>query len=77
LNQILNETKGGIPREGQYVGLSEGFSNIGEDSSIINEAVDPVKAPESAPAEVKGVYKAITRDYSKLMKAINTKRNKA
>ena len=46
LNQILNETKGGVPREGQYVGLSEGFSNIGGDNSIINEAVAPVKAPE-------------------------------
>jgi len=76
LNQILNETKGGIPREGQYVGLSEGFSNIGGDSSIINEVVAPVKAPESAPAEVKGVYQAMTRDYSKLMKAIDKKRNK-
>jgi hypothetical protein len=76
LNQILNETKGGVPREGQYVGLSEGFSNIGGDNSIINEAVAPVKAPENAPAEVKGVYQAMTRDYSKLMKAIDKKRNK-
>ena len=77
LNQILNETKGGIPREGQYVGLSEGFSNIGGDASIINEAMAPVKAPESATPEVKGVYQAITRDYSKLMKVIDTKRKKA
>ena len=76
LNQILNETKGGVPREGQYVGLSEGFSNIGGDNSIINEAVAPVKAPENAPAEVKGVYQAMTRDYSKLMKAIDKKKNK-
>ena len=76
LNQILNETKGGIPREGQYVGLSEGFSNIGGDASIINEAMAPVKAPESATPEVKGVYQAITRDYSKLMKVIDTKRKK-
>jgi len=77
LNQILNETKGGIPREGQYVGLSEGFSSIGGDKSVITESVAPVKAPENAPAEVKGVYQAMTRDYSKLMKAIDKKKNKA
>lgn len=77
LNQILNETTGGVPREGQYVGLSEGFSPIGSDRSVISDPVAPVQVPESAPKEVKSVYQAMTRDYSKLMKAIDKKRNKA
>ena len=77
LNQVLNETKGGVPREGQYVGLSESFSSIGGDSSMITEAAAPVQVPETAPKEVKTVYQAMTRDYSKLMKAIDKKRNKA
>lgn len=77
LNQILNETTGGVPREGQYVGLSEGFNPIGADGSVISEAPTPVQVPESAPKEVKSVYQAMTRDYSKLMKAIDKKRNKA
>lgn len=77
LNQVLNETKGGVPREGQYVGLSDSFSTIGADPSVINEAVAPVKVPESAPKEIKTVYQAMTKDYSKLMKAIDKKRNKA
>lgn len=77
LNQVLNETKGGVPREGQYVGLSDSFSSIGADPSAINESVSPVKVPDSAPKEVKTVYQAMTKDYSKLMKAIDKKRNKA
>ena len=77
LNQILNETTGGVPREGQYVGLSEGFSPIGSDRSVISDPVAPVQVPEAAPKEVKSVYQAMTRDYSKLMKAIDKKRNKA
>lgn len=77
LNQILNETTGGVPREGQYVGLSEGFSPIGADGSVISDPVSPVQVPEAAPKEVKSVYQAMTRDYSKLMKAIDKKRNKA
>jgi hypothetical protein len=77
LNQVLNETKGGVPREGQYVGLSDSFSSIGADPSVINESVAPVQVPETAPKEVKTVYQAMTKDYSKLMKAIDKKRNKA
>lgn len=76
LNQILNETTGGVPREGQYVGLSEGFNPIGADGSVISDPVAPVQVPEAAPKEVKSVYQAMTRDYSKLMKAIDKKRNK-
>lgn len=77
LNQILNETTGGIPREGQYVTLTEGFNPIGTDGSVISEAPAPVQVPESAPKEVKTVYQAMTRDYSKLMKAIDKKKSKA
>jgi len=77
LNQVLNETTGGVPREGQYVGLSEGFNPIGGNVSVISDTESPVQVPEVAPKEVKSVYQAMTRDYSKLMKAIDKKRNKA
>lgn len=68
LNQILNETTGGIPKEGSMVGLTESFA--GGQSITLNE----VKAPENAPEPVKTVYNAMTRDYSKLLKAIDKKK---
>lgn len=68
LNQILNETTGGIPREGSMVDLTEGFN--GSQNSILNE----VKPPENASEPVKTVYNAMTRNYSKLLKAIDKKK---
>lgn len=69
LNQVLNETKGGVPREGEMVGLMGGGFNS-ESSSQLNE----VKIPENASDEVKTVYKAITKDYRNLLKTINDKK---
>ena len=71
LNQILNETTGGVPKEGSMVGLSESFSN--GPSATLNE----VKVPDNATKEQKTVFDAMTRDYSKLMKAIDKKKGKA
>lgn len=72
LNEILNQTKGGVPREGELVGLiGDGFGgNIGK------EQINEIKAPENAPKEIKSVYQAMTKDYRSLMKAVDKKRNK-
>ena len=71
LNQILNETTGGVPKEGTMVSLTEGFS--GGSSTTVNE----IKPPENAPEPVKSVYSAMNKDYSKLMKAIDKRKGSA
>lgn len=72
LNEILNETVGGVPREGEMVGfIGDGFSSVSG-----REQINEVKAPENAPEPVKSVYSAMNRDYRSLMKAVDKKRNK-
>lgn len=72
LNEVLNQTQGGLPKDGEMVGLiGDGFG-----SSINRELINEVKAPENAPKEVKSVYEAITKDYRSLMKAVDKKKNK-
>jgi hypothetical protein len=68
LNDILNQTTGGVPQEGGMVGMMGGYG--GATSQVITEA----KAPENAPEPVKSVYSAMNRDYRSLMKAVNKKR---
>lgn len=68
LNDILNQTTGGVPQEGGMVSMMGGFNSGG--SQVITET----KAPENAPEPVKSVYSAMTRDYRSLMKAVNKKR---
>jgi len=72
LNEILNQTKGGVPQEGQMIGLiGDGFGG-----DVGREQINEVKAPENAPEPVKTVYQAMTKDYRSLMKAVDKKRNK-
>ena len=71
LNQILNETKGGVPQEGSLVGMVGGYE------TGIKEQINEVKVPENAPEPVKSVYGAMTKDYRALMKAVDKKRNKS
>lgn len=72
LNEILNETQGGIPREGEMVGLiGDGFGG-----AVGREQINEVKVPDNAPKEVKNVYQAMNKDYRSLMKAVDKKRNK-
>jgi hypothetical protein len=72
LNEILNETQGGVPRDGEMVGLiGDGFGG-----TVGREQINEVKAPENAPKEVKTVYQAMNKDYRSLMKAVDKKRNK-
>lgn len=67
LNQILNETSGGVPQEG---GLAS-MMGSGEPSVVdkLNESVI-----EKAPEPVKAVAQAVTRDYRALLKAVDKKR---
>lgn len=72
LNEILNQTQGGVPREGEMVGLiGDGFG-----STVSREQINEVKTPENAPKEIKTVYQAMNKDYRALMKAVDKKRNK-
>jgi hypothetical protein len=68
LNDILNQTSGGIPQEGGVVSMMGGYDT--NDQEVITET----KTPENAPEPVKTVYSAINRDYRSLMKAVNKKR---
>jgi hypothetical protein len=64
LNQILNETTGGVPQEGSLVSM------LGATGRSITESTIPSTAPEP----VKKVAAALTRDYSSLLKAVEQKR---
>jgi len=68
LNEILNQTTGGVPQEGSMVRMMGGYG--GGTQEVITET----KVPENAPEPVKSVYSAINRDYRSLMKAVNNKR---
>ena len=64
LNDILNQTTGGVPQEGGLVSMMGGLG--GGSTQVITEA----KAPENAPEPVKSVYSAMNRDYRSLMKGL-------
>jgi len=66
LNQVLNETTGGIPPEGSMVG---GYGDM-VPGAAGSEELDVASLPEN----VQPVAKALTRDYSAVMAAINKKR---
>ena len=69
VNDILNQTTGGVPQEGSMVGMIGGYGGGGSDQ-IITET----KVPENASEPVKSVYSAVNRDYRSLMAAVNKKR---
>lgn len=72
LNEILNQTSGGVPREGEIVGYEDGgVGSIGG-----REQINEVKAPENAPESVKTVVNAMNRDYRALLKAVDKKKSK-
>jgi len=68
LNDILNQTTGGVPQEGSMVSMMGGY--VGGTQEVITET----KVPENAPEPVKSVYNAINRDYRSLMQAVNKKK---
>jgi hypothetical protein len=63
LNDVLNETTGGVPNNGSMVSLTENFYQP-----------TPTNIPDSAPMEVKKVNNIINRDYSSILKAIEAKK---
>lgn len=71
LNDILNQTTGGVPQEGGMVSMLGGYGG----GSGTQEVITETKAPENAPEPVKSVYTAMNRDYRSLMKAVNKKKN--
>ena len=70
LNDILNQTTGGVPQEGSMVSMMGGYGDSTQ------EVITETKVPENAPAPVKGVYSAINRDYRALLKAVDSKKSK-
>ena len=61
LNQVLNETVGGIPTEGSRVGGVDKHTDLNGQEVDINSLPDHVSS-------------ALTRDYSKLLGAVETKK---
>ena len=70
LNDILNQTTGGVPQEGSMVSMMGGYG--GGTQEVITET----KVPENAPEPIKSVYSAINRDYRALLKAVDSKKSK-
>lgn len=68
LNDILNQTSGGIPQEGGLVSMMGGYDSGGK------QVIAETKAPENAPEPVKTVYNAMNRDYRALLKAVDKKK---
>jgi len=83
LNQVLNETVGGVPREGSYVSLTSPMSTGALSQQFINNPTNWVSGDESVivpptptpvneeQAKVLGV---MTRDFRSLMKAVDRKK---
>lgn len=61
LNQVLNETVGGIPQEGSKVGDTNKFTDLN------GQPVEVERLPDH-------VSNALTRDYSQLMGAVEKKK---
>lgn len=71
LNEILNNTTGGVPQEGSMVGTMGGY-DMQYPSSVNSEFIT-----ESAPEPVKKVNSVINQDFRSRMKAIDkVKQNK-
>jgi hypothetical protein len=72
LNQVLNETTGGVPQEGNFVGMVDGGFNT-TSADMVSESV-VTNVPDDAPEGVKTIGNILNRDYSSLMSAIDNKR---
>ncbi len=72
LNQVLNETKGGVPQEGNFVGMIDG--GLSSQGATPNDMISESVISENAPEEVKAINNILNRDYSSLMSAIDNKR---
>lgn len=73
LNAVLNETVGGLPREGAYVGLMGSLQSEASNGVHINESVN-VQQITPVNEEQSKVLNVINRDFRKLMKAVDKKK---
>ena len=71
LNKILNETVGGVPKEGSFVGYSSPIQPSGI-NSILNESLEEVPTPVNK--EQSKVLGIMNRDFRSLMKAVDKKK---
>lgn len=74
LNAVLNETVGGIPREGAYVGLMESLQSEAVGGLNINESVQIPEPITPVNEEQSKVLNIINKDFRKLMKAVDKKK---
>jgi hypothetical protein len=74
LNAVLNETVGGVPREGTYVGLMGALQSEASSGININESVQIPQQITPVNEEQSKVLNVINRDFRKLMKAVDSKK---
>ena len=74
LNAVLNETVGGVPREGSYVGLMGALRSESLGGANINESVQIPQQITPVNEEQAKVLNVINRDFRKLMKAVDKKK---
>ena len=74
LNAVLNETVGGVPREGAYVGLMGSLQSEAIGGININESVNVPPPITPVNEEQSKVLNVINRDFRKLMKAVDKKK---
>lgn len=72
LNQVLNETTGGVPREGSMMGV--GYSEPLNDGSGENIPLNEAKLPPNATEAQKMVHNIVNKDYRALLKAVDKKK---
>lgn len=75
LNAVLNETVGGVPREGSYVGLMDALRSESLGGANINESVQIPQQITPVNEEQAKVLNVINRDFRKLMKAVDKKKS--
>lgn len=69
LNQILNETTGGLPKEGSFVGYTGALN-----SQTLNESINIEPQPSPVNEEQSKVLNVMNKDYRKLMKAVDNRK---
>jgi len=74
LNAVLNETVGGVPREGSYVGLMGALRSESLGGANINESVQIPQQITPVNEEQAKVLNVINRDFRKLLKAVDKKK---
>ena len=74
LNAVLNETVGGVPSEGSYVGLMGALRSESLGGANINESVQIPQQITPVNEEQAKVLNVINRDFRKLLKAVDKKK---